>query len=80
MYKMCKLNNKGSAVIELSFIMPIVLGIIVLLIYAFLDLREESKSQCDKYTALYVESEEKIYGDVNDKLWRWQLYGDILWE
>lgn len=80
MYKVCKLNDKGSAVIELSFIMPIVFGIIVLLIYAFLDLKEESKNQCDKYTALYVESEEKIYGDTDDTLWRWQLYGDILRE
>lgn len=80
MYKMCKLNDKGSAAIEMSFIMPIVFGILVLLIYTFLDLQEQSSNQCDRYTALYVESEEKIYGDTDDKLWRWQLYGDILWE
>lgn len=80
MYKMRKLNNKGSVSVELAFVVPIVLGIIVLIIYTFLDGKMEGELQCDNYTALYVESEDKIYGEVKDRLWRWQIYGDILYE
>lgn len=80
MYKMCKLDNRGSTTIEMSIIMPIVLAIIVLLIQTFIDAKEIGENQCDTYTKLYVESEEKIYGEVSDRLWRWQLYGDVLCE
>lgn len=80
MYKMCKLDNRGSTTIEMSIIMPIVLAIIVLLIQTFIDAKEIGENQRDTYTKLYVESEEKIYGEVSDRLWRWQLYGDVLCE
>ncbi len=80
MFKVRGLNNRGSATVEMCFIMPIVLGVIVMLIHTFLSCKIQGETQCNEYTAIYVSSEEKVYGEVSDRLRRWQLYGDVVWE
>ena len=73
-------NHKGSAVVEMTIIMPIVFAIIVLVIFSFLNCKQAGETQCTGYTKLYVESEEKSFGNASDRLRRLQFYGDVLCE
>lgn len=63
MFKMCKLNfmrqNRGSATVEMCFVLPIVLWIVVNVIYIFLDVIGDSASQGECYSAIYMYSEEQ---------------------
>jgi len=77
---MCGLNNRGSGVVETSLVIPVVFFIIVMIIQIFVGCKPQGKRQCDENTDLFVASEEMIYGEAKDRLWRWQLYGDILQE
>ncbi|MBE5943967.1 MAG: pilus assembly protein [Lachnospiraceae bacterium] len=75
-----KLNNSGSITVEMSFIMPIVIGIVMLVIFTLISSRDDVQTQVDKYTELYLYSEEMIYGECSDRLRRWQFYGDAIFE
>ena len=73
-------DNKGSTVIEMCFIMPIILGIVVLIIFTLIKNKDYAKNQCDNYTQLYLYEDSMIYGECQERLRRWQLYGDVLCE
>jgi len=49
-----KEKNKGSAVIEVCMIMPLLLGIIVLCIFLFIDSINDSVIRSDAYATLYT--------------------------
>ncbi len=57
-------NNKGSAVIELCFIMPMLLGIIVLCVFIFIDSINDSSIRSEVYTTLYTYN---LDADAEDK-------------
>lgn len=80
MWKMYRLNNRGSSVVEASFIIPIVFFIIVMIIQIFISCKAEGEQQSDANVSVFLENSELIYGEAADRLWRWQLYGDILQE
>lgn len=119
-------DNKGSATIEISLIMPIILCILAMFILLFIDSVSDGIIHGEIYTAIYtydetvgsahmdnevrsrlsdmlLGQEEKLdimvvktndsiginadgihrkteYGICTERLRRWQLYGDILWE
>jgi uncharacterized protein (UPF0333 family) len=51
---MCKLDNRGSATVELSLIMPVILLVIVLLIRLYMGLISEGSSCGESYSTLYL--------------------------
>lgn len=73
-------NNRGSITVEMSFIIPIVIGIIMLIIFTFMKSKSDAEVQSADYIELYLYDEEMIYGKCSDRLRRWQLYGDVLCE
>ena len=69
-------NNKGSAIIEVCMIMPILLAIIVLCIFLFIDSINDSVIRSDAYTTLYTynvkadkdEEQEKCIVNINNHM------------
>lgn len=47
-------RNRGSAVIELCFVMPVVICIVVALIFLFLDSVRDADIQSESYSVLYT--------------------------
>lgn len=82
MFKMLGLNmnNRGSITVEMSFIMPIVFGILIMCIHMFLVGKESGEKQMNEYTGIYLYDDEIRYGEVADRLRRWQLYGNVFSE
>jgi hypothetical protein len=54
MQQMCKLDNRGSATVELSLIMPVILLVIVLIIRLYMGLISEGSSCGEGYSTLYL--------------------------
>lgn len=75
-----RIGNKGSITVEMSFIVPIIIGIIMLIIFTLIKSKEDAQWQSDNYVGLYLYDEEMIQGECSDRLRRWQLYGDVLSE
>lgn len=71
------LDNKGSITVEMCFVMPIVICIIMLLISVILRGVDEGEVLGTNQLATY---ENYDFDLCTDRLRRWQLYGDILWE
>ena len=46
-------NNKGSTIVEVTFIMPILIFIIVAVIFLFLDVINDAVVQGDGYLGIY---------------------------
>ena len=95
------MGNKGSSVVELSLIMPIIFGVLVMVIMLFLDTVRDGLVQQDGYSTIYTYKPEKTEGVIknhnyiyeedghvfitevdvcSDRLRRWQVYGNIIWE
>lgn len=130
--------NRGSAVLEMTLLMPVLIGIIMLVVFLLLDTIYDATVQGDGYTSLYTfsdgevlqentallqdalnqkiafgeiavlgfekmltvqldiasrqknkgvygyeQSERKVIREKNicaDRLRRWQVYGDVIWE
>lgn len=47
-------ENRGSSTIEMCFVMPIILGIIMLYVFAFIDSINNSVIRSNSYTTLYT--------------------------
>lgn len=63
MFKVRKLNfnsNKGSATVELCFVLPVVLWICVNIIFLFLDVIGDGRTQGDGYTAIYTYTDDQM--------------------
>lgn len=111
-----KMNNRGSSVVEISLIMPIIFGVLVLVLFLFLDTIKDGLVQQDGYCIIYtykkesdaqsesgdpVKEQEEGTGHITDgryryennghvfitetdvctdRLRRWQVYGNIVWE
>jgi uncharacterized protein (UPF0333 family) len=54
MQQMCKIGNRGSATIELSIIMPLILLIIVMIIKLYIGLIYEGNVCGSSYSSLYT--------------------------
>lgn len=59
MLKMCevrqgKIRNRGSATIELCFVMPVIICVVMALIFLFLDSVRDADIQSENYSALYT--------------------------
>ena len=112
------MGNKGSSVVEISLIMPIIFGILVLVIFLFLDTVRDGLVQQEGYSVIYTyqegaglreqleemkntearDAEQAVISDGNyryekeghvcitevdvcsNRLRRWQVYGNIVWE
>lgn len=95
------LGNRGSSIVEMSLIMPIILWIIFLTIWLHLDTIKDGLVQQDGYSTIYTYKPEKTEGVIknhnyiyeedghvfitevdvcSDRLRRWQVYGNIVWE
>lgn len=113
-----KMNNKGSSVVELSLVMPIVLGVVVMVLILFTDTISDGLIQQDGYSVIYTYQEkERVWNNpvetgssenlkqahtnisegkyqfekdghvfitevdvCSNRLRRWQVYGNIVWE
>lgn len=62
---MCKLDNRGSATVELSLIMPVILLVIVLLIRLYMSLISEGDSCGESYSTLYLYEASGLSGTVD---------------
>ena len=51
------MGNKGSSVVELSLIMPIIFGVLVMVIMLFLDTVRDGLVQQDGYSVIYTYEE-----------------------
>lgn len=61
------MNNKGSSVVEVSLIMPIVLGMLVLVIFLFLDTINDGRVQQDGYSIIYTyQQRDGLQGYLDD--------------
>ncbi|MBQ8412306.1 MAG: hypothetical protein IJX12_01675 [Lachnospiraceae bacterium] len=82
MFKMWRkvTNDRGSITLEMMFIMPLVIFIIVASVFLLKSSIFHGEEQCIKNTELYVYSEDKVYGEAADNLRRWQVYGNVLRE
>lgn len=112
------MGNKGSSVVEMSLIMPIIFGIVVMVIFLFLDTVRDGLVQQEGYSVIYTYQEgvglreqleemknaktrdagQAVISDGNyryekeghvcitevdvcsNRLRRWQVYGNIVWE
>lgn len=71
---MCKINNKGSATVEMSFIMPMVIVVVSLIIMIFVSELNDGITQGVIYENLYQYNrnldekilKENISNDIND--------------
>ncbi len=79
MYKL-RMGNKGSITVEMSFIMPIVIGIVMLIIFTLIKSKDDAQFQSENYVELYLYDGDMIQGGCSDRLRRWQLYGDVFSE
>ena len=52
--KRSKIGDEGSSVVELSLIMPVILGILVLVLWLFLDTVTDGRMQQDGYCTIYT--------------------------
>ena len=111
-------GNKGSSVVEMSLIMPIIFSIVVMVIFLFLDTVRDGLVQQEGYSVIYTYQEgaglyeqleemknaetrdagQAVISDGNyryekeghvcitevdvcsNRLRRWQVYGNIVWE
>ncbi len=62
------MNNRGSAVVEMSLIVPILFGIFVLVLTLFLDTVRDSLIQQEGHTQLYTFDERLLRGSSNGNL------------
>lgn len=102
------MGNKGNTIVEISLVMPIVFGVVVMVLFLFLDTVQDARIQQEGYSVIYtyqtgdaIETEtweeEKLEkheitlrkeGHVfvtetdvcSNRLRRWQVYGNIVWE
>lgn len=112
------MGNKGSSVVEMSLIMPIIFSIVVMVIFLFLDTVRDGLVQQEGYSVIYTYQEgaglheqleemknaetrdagQTVISDGNyryekeghvcitevdvcsNRLRRWQVYGNIVWE
>lgn len=95
------MGNRGSSVLEMSLIMPLVLWIIVLVIWLHLDTVKDGLVQQDGYSIIYTYKTGNVQGEIknhnyvyeedghifmtevdvcSNRLRRWQVYGNIIWE
>lgn len=51
------MGNKGSSVVEMSLIMPIIFGIVVMVIFLFLDTVRDGLVQQEGYSVIYTYQE-----------------------
>ena len=51
------MGNKGSSVVEMSLIMPIIFGIVVMVIVLFLDTIRDGLVQQEGYSVIYTYQE-----------------------
>ncbi len=70
-----KNNNRGSAVIEISLLMPVVLSLVVSCIFLFIDSINDSVIRSDSYITLYTysiedaqEKEDECFVNINNHL------------
>ena len=65
-------NNKGSTIVEVTFIMPILIFIIVAVIFLFLDVINDAVVQGDGYLGIYEisvgDNKKKINNKMNSNL------------
>lgn len=65
-------NNIGSTIVEVTFIIPILIFIIIAVIFLFLDVINDSVVQGDSYCGIYEialgDSEEKIKNKITSDL------------
>ena len=64
------MGNRGNSVVELSLIMPVILGVLVMVIGLFLDTVEDGIAQKDGYSILYTYQKDTDSQDI------WQKNGD----
>ena len=96
------MGNKGSSVVEMSLIMPIIFGIVVMVIVLFLDTYQEGAGLHEQLeemkNAETRDAGQAVISDGNyryekeghvcitevdvcsNRLRRWQVYGNIVWE
>lgn len=58
------MGDKGSSVVELSLIMPIIFGILTMIIFLFLDTVEDGVIQQQGYSMIYTYQEESEQAEV----------------
>ena len=113
-----EMDNKGSSVVELSIIMPVIISILIMVIFLFVDTIRDGLVQQDGYSVIYTyqekggwkensgqmrknEESEETHAVISDglcrfekeghvfvtevgvcsnRLRRWQVYGNIVWE
>ncbi|MBE5922860.1 MAG: hypothetical protein E7271_00140 [Lachnospiraceae bacterium] len=66
-----KRRNKGSAVVEMTLLIPIILGCVVMYINMILTLIDKSNLADETSTVRYGEDE-----NISNELRRWQLIAD----
>ena len=49
-----KIGNEGSSVVEMSLVMPVIFGILVLVLWLFLDTVTDGRTQQDGYCTIYT--------------------------
>lgn len=49
-----KMGNEGSSVVEMSLVMPVIFGILVLVLWLFLDTVTDGRTQQDGYCTIYT--------------------------
>ena len=57
--------NRGSSVVEMSIVMPIILGVLVLVLTLFLDTVEDSLTCRDGYSLLYTYDKD-VLGNIRE--------------
>ena len=67
MSKMHKLNNEGSATLEITMVMPIIIFLIIFCIFLFIDVINDSIIQGETYSTIYSLSADDFNNAIEDK-------------